>query len=403
MSSSTPPSGRAQVPGPPQSGAAGRGTGRASVPGAPRGEAPPARAYGRPASGTPVVPPPGRPTPPRGGSYGRRPRPRWGRIILVAVLALLLLGGGGVFWYYKSLDNNVARTDPFSAITGARPERVAAGAQNILLLGSDSRDPDNKAKAGEWRTDTIILMHLTADHKKALLVSIPRDTYVYIPKSPTNPDLGDTMAKINAAFAWGGLPLTIQTVEGFTGVHVDHVVLIDFGGFQAVTDALGGVDLYVDQTITSIHDPHRTFMKGTNHMNGAEALDYIRQRKQFPDGDITRARHQQEFLKALMDKAASTGTLTSPGKLNSFLQAVTKAVTVDKDLHLADLAVKFRSLRSSDLTFVTSPYDGFPTINGESVVHADKEKASALYDAIAKDQVGPYVSPSASPSASTGQ
>jgi anionic cell wall polymer biosynthesis LytR-Cps2A-Psr (LCP) family protein len=104
-----------------------------------------------------------------------------------------------------------------------------------------------------------------------------------------------------------------------------------------------------------------------------------------------------------MDKAASTGTLTNPGKLNSFLQAVTKAVTVDKDLHLADLAVKFRSLRSSDLTFLTSPYDGFPTINGESVVHADKEKASALYDAIAKDQVGPYVTPSASPSASTGQ
>ncbi len=386
MSASTPPSGRASVPG-------ANPSGRAAVPGA--------RPAGRAAAGTyPDARPVGPTPPPRGNSYGRRggPRPRWGRIALVAALALLLLGGGGAFWYYKSIDNNVARTDPFAAITGARPDRIAKGAQNILLLGSDSRDPDNKAQAGQWRTDTIILMHLTADHKKALLVSIPRDTYVYIPKSPSNPDLGDTHEKINAAFAWGGLPLTVETVEGFTGVHVDHVMLIDFGGFQQVTDALGGVDLNVEQTIKSIHPPYRTFNKGTNHMNGAEALDYVRQRKQFADGDISRARHQQQFLKALMDKAASTGTLTSPKKLNGFLQAVSKAVTVDDDLHLADLAWQFHGLNSSDLTFLTSPYSGFPTINGESVVQSDKEKASALYDAIAKDQVGPYVNPSSSAS-----
>jgi LCP family protein required for cell wall assembly len=389
MSASTPSSGRASVPGANPSGRArvpgANSAGRASVP----GSGPADRGAG--AGGTP----------PRGNSYGSRRgriRPRWGRISALAVVLLLLLGGCGAYWYYKSVDNNVARTDPFAAITGARPDRVAKGAQNILLLGSDSRDPDNGAKPGQWRTDTIIVMHLTADHKKALLVSIPRDTYVYIPKSPTDPNLGDTHEKINAAFAWGGLPLTVQTVEGFTGVHIDHVMLIDFGGFQKVTDALGGVDLYVDQTIKSIHPPYRTFNKGVNHMNGAEALDYVRQRKQFADGDITRARHQQAFLKALMDKATSTGTLTNPKKLNDFLQAVSKSMTVDDGLHLADLAWQFHSLHSSDLTFLTSPYSGFPTINGESVVQSDKEKASALYDAIAKDQVGPYITPSTSAS-----
>ncbi len=356
--------------------------------------------YGAQPTGTPGGPPPSGPG--RGTSYGRRPRPRWGRIALVGILALLLIGGGGAFWYYKSLDNNVARTDPFASITGARPDRLAKGAQNILILGSDSRDPDNGAKAGEWRTDTIILLHLTADHKKALLVSIPRDTYVFIPKSPVNPDLGNTKAKINAAFAWGGLPLAIETVEGFTGVHIDHVMLIDFGGFQQVTDALGGVDMNIETTITSIHAPFRTFKAGMNHLNGAEALDYIRQRYQFPDGDISRERHQQQFLKALMDKATSTGTLTSPTKLNGFLQAVTKSVTVDKDLHLADLAYQFHNLHSSDLTFMTSPYSGFPVINGESVVQPDHDKASALYDAIAKDQVGPYVTPSTSASPTAG-
>ena len=164
--------------------------------------------------------------------------------------------------------------------------------------------------------------------------------------------------------------------------------MIDFGGFQQVTDALGGVDMYVDQTITSIHPPHRTFTQGTSHFNGAEALDYVRQRYQFPDGDITREKHQQMFLKAVMDKAASSGTLTNPAKLNAFLQAVTKAVTVDKDLSLPDMALQFHGLRSKDLTFMTSPFSGFDTIDGQSVVVADKDKAAALYSAVANDQVG---------------
>ena len=320
------------------------------------------------------------------------------------LLALALVGGGLALFGYlygRKLDSQVARSDPFSQITGARPARIAPGAMNILLLGSDSRDPDNKAKAGEWRTDTIVLMHVQADHKKAYLISIPRDTYVYIPRSPTNPDQGDTHSKINAAFAWGGLPLVVETVEGFTGVRIDHVILIDFGGFQQVTDALGGVDMTVDQTITSIHPPHRTFTKGMNHFTGAEALDYVRQRYQFPDGDITRAKHQQEFMKAVMDKAVSSGTLANPARLNAFLQAVTKSVTVDKDLSLPDMALEFRNLHSSDLKFLTSPFSGFGDRDGESVVLSDPERAKALYDAVARDKVAQWLS-TGSPSPSAG-
>ena len=95
------------------------------------------------------------------------------------------------------------------------------------------------------------------------------------------------MAKINAAYAWGGTPLMVQTVETFTGVHLDHVLLIDFAGFAQVVNALGGVDLKIEKTITSIHPPHRTFRKGTQHLSGAEALDYVRQRYQFADGDFS--------------------------------------------------------------------------------------------------------------------
>src|SRR5438552_1375824 len=115
-----------------------------------------------------------------------------------------------------------------------------------------------------------------------------------------------------------------------------------------------------------------------NHFTGAEALDYIRQRYQFSDGDISRARHQQQFLRALMDKAASSGTLTSPKKLNAFLQAVTKAMTVDKSFSVKDMALEFHGLRGSDLTFLTSPYSGFGQEGDQSVVLSDRTRALPL-------------------------
>ena len=366
--------------------------GRASVPGA----------SGRSgiglAPGGPGGPPPVQTGSPYRGGRGGRPRPRWGRIALVGALTLLLiglLGGFGFYLYANKLDSQINRTDPFSQITGGRPAKTIEGAANILLLGSDSRNPDNDTANGDHsRSDTIILMHIQADHKHAYLISIPRDLYVPIPDHGRD--------KINSAFAYGGLPLVIRTIEGFTDVHIDHVALIDFGGFQQVTDALGGVDLNIEQSITSIHKPYRHFTKGPNHLNGAEALDYIRQRYQFPDGDISRERHQQQFLKAILDKAASSGTLSNPTKLNAFLQAMTKAMTVDKDFSLSDMALEFRDLRGKDLTFMTSPFSGFDTIDGQSVVLSDKPKAAALYEAVVGDKVAQYLagaSPSASPSA----
>ena len=121
---------------------------------------------------------------------------------------------------------------------------------------------------------------------------------MHVPESPDGQN-GDTKAKINAAYAWGGLPLMVQTVEEYTGVRMDHVALIDFAGFKEVTDALGGVDMNVEQTITSIHTPYRTFKTGRTTSTATEALDYVRQRNQFADGDFARMRHQQQFLKAL--------------------------------------------------------------------------------------------------------
>ncbi|MEV0717151.1 LCP family protein [Asanoa sp. NPDC050611] len=305
--------------------------------------------------------------------------------------ALLVLGAGGGIggWAYaRSLNGHLARTDAFKGVPEeSRPTPVVKGALNVLLLGSDSRDPDNTSDS---RTDTIMLLHVDKDHEKAELISIPRDTWVFVPTSPDGQN-GNTMAKINAAYAWDGTPLTVQTVEGFTGVHIDHVALIDFAGFAKVTDALGGVDMKIEKTIKSIHKPYRTFQKGTQHLDGAEALDYVRQRYQFADGDFSRERHQREFLEALLDKATSTGTLANPVKLNGFLQAVTKSMTVDQDFDLVDTAVELRGLRSADLTFMGTPTAGTGNRDGQSVVLSDKTKARALFQAVADDTVQQYL------------
>ena len=376
-------------------------TGRARVPGSdfPDAAYPDAQPAGAPLAGARVA------TGGRGSGGpvpgGKRRRPRWGRIALVFGIVVALLIGGvvlGGYLFISHFNAKLNRIDAFAGIPNNRPASVVDGAQNVLLLGSDSRDPSEKADLKGWRTDTIILMHVNADHQHAYMISIPRDSWIHIPRSPSQPTFGDTDAKINAAFSWGGVPLTVETVEQFTGVRIDHVVLINFGGFEKVTDALGGVDMKVDKTITSIHKPHRVFTKGPHHFNGAEALDYVRQRKQFSDGDISRVKHQQQFLRAIMDKATSTGTLTNIGKLNDFLTAVAAATIVDKDFDLVSTAYDFRDLRSSDMTFLTSPFSGFATEpDGESAVAVDKVKAASLYNAVVHDQVGQWLAANPSP------
>src|SRR5947209_10427537 len=190
----------------------------------------------------------------------------------VAAIALIAGVSGGVTWYLHSVNSSVNRVDAFAGVPNAsRPPRAreASNAQNLLVLGSDSRDP--KSTAGS-RSDTIILAHLPNDQRSVQMVSIPRDTWVHVPRSPDGRN-GDTMSKINAAFAWGGLPLVVQTVESFTRIRIDHVVVIDFAGFKQIIDALGGVDIYVESTFTT-YGSERLFSRGWHHMSGQVAFEY---------------------------------------------------------------------------------------------------------------------------------
>jgi LCP family protein required for cell wall assembly len=321
----------------------------------------------------------------------KKPLSRRAKIVLCCVLVPLVLVGIGFVAagvYLRNVEGKVERVDAFQSVPEAgRPQKDAAakGAINFLLLGSDTRNPDN---LGGSRSDTIIVLHLNKDQTAAQLISIPRDTWVHVPKSPIS-QYGDTDAKINAAYAWGSTPLMVQTVEGYTGVRLDHVALVDFAGFKEIVDALGGIELDVETTFTSTHslnaDGKRHFDKGRQTMDGAAALDYARERYAFKDGDFARIRHQQQVIKAILDKASSGGMLSSPGRINDFLNATTNTVSVDKSLNLFDMAMQLRHLRSGNLHFYTSPNKGTGRIGDQSVVLPDQAKAKALFDAVRKD------------------
>jgi LCP family protein required for cell wall assembly len=326
------------------------------------------------------------------------------RTALASVILLLVVVGGaaGTFYYFvHSVDSGVGRVQVFDQIPAQdRPQKapVAADAMNYLILGSDSRDPGNTTGS---RSDTIILAHIDKGRTGAELVSIPRDTWVHIPKSPDG-RYGDTDAKINAAYAWGGVPLTVQTVEQFTGVRIDHAAIIDFAGFKQIIDTLGGVEIDVEKSFTSTHSLNtnsiRHFDAGPQLMDGAAALDYARERYAFADGDFARIRHQQQVIKAVLDKAATGGLLTNPAKLDAFLKACAAAVVVDSTLNIVNTAWDLRHLRSDSLHFYTNPSLGTGMVDTQSVVFPDRARDKALFDAIRLDQPLPATIPPIPPS-----
>jgi LCP family protein required for cell wall assembly len=319
------------------------------------------------------------------------------RVLVAAAAAVVLLVGGttGLFLErQRAYDRNIRRIPGAFPAEPNRPARAPGRAQNWLLVGSDRRADQATTgrdatqplwRYGAQRADTIMLVHLPADRDRAYLVSFPRDAWV--------PIQGHGNAKLNAAFSLGGPPLLIATVERLTGVRVDHFAILDFEGFRSMTDALGGVEVRVTRTVWAPAQ-RVVWPAGTHHLDGARALDFVRQRHNLPGGDLGRIKRQQAFLKALARQAVDRGTLTNPLKLNAFLEAATKAVSADESLTtstLRSLALQFRSVRPGDLVFVTAPVVGMGTEGRQSVVYLDRAKGQSLYRALRTDAVAGYL------------
>jgi LCP family protein required for cell wall assembly len=302
----------------------GAPSGPAYKPAAPADVDEPTQVLRRPADprrGTPPPPPPGRRTPaeprlPRRGRGGR-----WLRRTLLVLLVVLALLIGLVFFFYS----RVGKVDALQDYAG-RP--AATPGQDWLLIGSDSREGLTKKQvrqlhvghAAGQRTDTIILLHKPSSGPSTL-VSLPRDSYVPIPGHGRN--------KLNAAYAFGGAPLLVRTVETVTGIRIDHYAEIGFGGFVGMTDAVGGVKLCPSRNIrdklAGLH-----VKKGCQTMDGRTALAYVRARYFDPKGDLGRVQRQQAFLGAVFAKASSPTTLFNPIRAISLGNASTTALTVDK-------------------------------------------------------------------------
>lgn len=261
------------------------------------------------------------------------------------------------------------------------------GPLNFLLIGSDYRTWN--PGMGE-RSDTIIVAHVPAGLDRAYLVSIPRDLRVSVPATL---DFPGAVTKINAALEFGrggesGVQLLSQTLTDLTGVHFDGAAVINFTGLQRAVDVVGGVSMCVEIRTVSVHTG-AVFERGCRVMRPAEVLDYLRQRH-FPDGDFSRQRHQQQFLKALLGRMTEAGVLANPVKLDAMLQAVASSMTVDTGgVALPDVLLALRDLHPDALVGVRLPYT-MELIEGTSYVLATAE-ADGVYRALREDDLDAWV------------
>lgn len=261
---------------------------------------------------------------------------------------------------------------------------------NFLVMGSDSRGATaEEATTGvgsNQRADTLMLVHIPADRSKIYSISLMRDLWVGIPNHG--------QAKINAALAYGGVPLMVQTVESIFGQRIDHIAMIDFEGFVGMTDALGGVQVNIPAPFVSAHDQF-VYRAGPNTLDGEHALEFVRERYAFADGDYQRVRNQQAFVKALLARNVSADTLLNPLKVHNVVSAIAPFISVDSGLDaatLAGLAMELKDIRPHDMVMFTLPTRGTGTsADGQSIVLTDPAAINAISRAMAADTLGDYV------------
>ncbi|MFJ8855774.1 LCP family protein [Streptomyces sp. NPDC102437] len=296
-------------------------------------------------------------------------RHHWLRWTALGASFVVLVAAGVGWWLYRKLDGNI-RTDTsvaaeLKAYERERPASVVRDAENILLIGSDSRAGDNRKygrdDGGSQRSDTTILLHLSADRKSATAMSLPRDLMVWIPvcHRADGTATKKQFAQFNWAFEFGGTACTIRTVEKMTGVRIDHHMVVDFNGFKDMVDAVDGVEVCLKKPVDD-PDAHLKLPAGRQTLHGEQALGYVRARKSIGNGsDTERMDRQQQFLGALVNKVQSDGVLLNPTRLYPVLDAATKALTTDPGLDsLKDLYELVRGMRdvpTDKVQFLTVP------------------------------------------------
>ncbi|MFG2341593.1 LCP family protein [Streptomyces yangpuensis] len=334
----------------------------------------------------------GDPRPPRNR---RRRLLRW---IGLGLVLLVLAGAATGWWLYNKLDGNITEDTSAAAelerFDRERPAPLATGAQNILLIGSDSRSGRGNAGYGQdkgtQRSDTTILLHLPKDRGSATAVSIPRDLMTEVP-SCLQPDGSRTrvsFVQFNWAFEWGGAACTIRTVEKLTGIRIDHHMVIDFRGFKRMVDAVGGVEVCLKEPVDDVQAKLK-LAAGRQTLRGEQALGFVRARHSLGNGsDTERMGRQQHFLGSLVKKVQSNGVLLNPARLYPLLDAATSSVTTDPGLaslrNMYELVRGVRNIPTDRITFLTVPRRPYaPDPNRDELVEPD---ATRLFRQLREDE-----------------
>jgi len=305
----------------------------------------------------------------------RRLRRERAVLAMVGVIsALTLLVSGGAWMVTSYVSSSLGRV---SAGTSGTP---LSGPINILVAGIDTRGgltrrQEVRLHVGHTisaNSDTLMLVHVPADHASAQVVSLPRDSWVDIP--------GHGMNKINAAYGLGGPRLMVATVERATGLVVNDYVEVDFLSFVKVINTLGGVNIClpyaVDDPYSGLH-----MSAGLHHVDGVTALEFARDRHSFALSDLARISDQQQLLSSLFTEATRAGVIANPIRLKQLLSSVTAAIKVDRGFDVVRLAQELRGIRPADVTFTTVPLSSisYVTPTGESAVLWNRAQAAALF------------------------
>ena len=326
---------------------------------------------------------------------------KWARNIAVALSISIVLTSGALNFFSKAASNAIPRS---KALQGAPQSKN--GDTNILLIGLDSRRdnegnpiPREIAKllrtgpvtVGGYNTNTLILIHIPADGKKAVAVSIPRDNYVNVP--------GYGMKKIKEAYSYAkyaedsklykegvqqptrerlsrdaGRIATIATVSQFLDVPIDHFAEVNMIGFYDLANALGGIQVCLNKAVSDTKYSGAVFPAGLQTISGADALRFVRQRHGLPNGDLDRTHRQQAFIAGVITKFRTQGIFGDIGKISALLDVAKKDVVIDSGFDVLGFLPQATALTSVNIKFHTLPIEGYVMRNNQSVNLVDEIK-----------------------------
>jgi LCP family protein required for cell wall assembly len=326
---------------------------------------------------------------------------KWARKIAVALSIAVVITSGGFNFFSKAASSAIPRS---KALQGAPQSKN--GDTNILLIGLDSRR-DNNGKAispeltkllhvgpasiGGYNTNTLILIHIPANGKKAVAVSIPRDNYVDVP--------GYGMKKIKEAYSYAkyaedsklykegveqptrerlsrdaGRVATIATVSKFLDVPIDHFAEVNMIGFYDLANALGGIQVCLNKAVNDTRYSGAVFPAGLQTISGADALKFVRQRHGLPNGDLDRTHRQQAFIAGVITKFRTQGIFSDIGKITGLLDVAKKDVVIDSGFDVIGFLPQAKALTGGNIKFHTLPIEGYVMRKGQSVNLVDEIK-----------------------------